>query len=170
MDTRHGIQTCAEASTAVSAIPPQYDKPHIPPGCVAGLIAAHADKPLANVDHELVLSRLRGGETPAQLGKSLGISHQAVYEWLLKNYPEDWAAISASKALARLEIAEAGMDEAEDQVSISKARESHRMGQWTLEKVARRMYGDPKHENTGVEITVVIARDGNPVTTIEHAK
>lgn len=132
----------------------RYDKPNIPEKCRAGLIAANAKKPLANADPEEVLKRLRSGESVRQLAASLGISHESTYEWLLRNCPEDWVSISAAKSLARMEKAEEAMDDADDNVKVAKARESHRMGAWTLERVARALYGDNKGQQGGVTINV----------------
>lgn len=142
---------------------------HVPEKCVAGLAKMNEGKPLAALagDTSQILDRLREGERVQDIAKELGIGAPKLYEWLLRHSPEEWAAVSAGKSLARLEQAETDLDAASDQVAISKARESHRMGQWTLEKVARRMYGDTKNDSGGVSIQVVIQRDGI-ATVIEN--
>jgi len=127
---------------------------------VNGLKAMNAGKPLTEfTDNPTpILDRLRNGESPSRIAATLGVSHQAVYEWLLTHHPEDWQAISASKSLARIEIAESDLDDYEaDGVAIARARESARLAQWSLERVARRMYGDTKSDG-GVTINLVLDR------------
>ena len=154
--------------TSLTEAPSDGFGSHVPERCKAGLAVANANKPLANCNHDEVLGRLRAGESPSQLAKSLGISHQAVYEWLIAHYPEQWMAISASKSLARIETAETSLDaETIDQVGISRARESARLAQWTLERTAKRLYGDAK-EGGGTVVNVLVQRDGVTVNTFEN--
>lgn len=146
--------------------------PPFPYNNSAGLAAANRGKPLAalNGDTSTILARLDGGESVQQIATDLGISHVSMYRWLLLHAPEEWSAISASRSLMRLEQAEKDMDEAKDQVSVSKARESHRMGAWTLERVASRLYG--AKPDGGVTVNVVIDRSCGtavePVTTVDQ--
>jgi hypothetical protein len=158
--------------SAPSAQVDPYDKPHIPEKCRAGLAAAHQDKPLAALagDTSQILERLIKGERAVDIAKDLGVHHTKLYAWLLRHSPEEWKAISAGKALARIEQAEEDMDAATDQVAVSKARESHRMGAWALERVARNLYGDNKADAGGVTVQVLIARDGAPNVTIEQGE
>jgi hypothetical protein len=134
---------------------------HVPEHCLSGLAVANADKPLAQLqgDTSGILERLKT-ERAVDIAQSLGVSHVALYAWLLKHCPEEWKAISAGKALARIEQAEMDMDAAKDQVAISKARESHRMGAWAAERVCRPIYGDTKQGNGDITVQVLIQRDG----------
>jgi hypothetical protein len=135
---------------------------HVPEKCRAGLEVANAGKPLAalNGDTTEILARLRNGARVQDLATEYGVGHPAMYEWLMRHCPDEWTAISAGKSLARMEQAEADLDAAQDNTQVSKARESHRMGQWTLERVARRLYGDSKPDSSGITVQVIVARDG----------
>lgn len=140
----------------------QEDRPSPPPfpyNNAAGRAVANAGKPLAalNGDASEILARLHNGEHVPDIAKELGVSDTALYGWLIRNSPEEWKAISSGKALARIEKAEKDMDAAADAVEVAKARESHRMGAWTLERVARCMYGEDKGGG-GVQINVVLDR------------
>lgn len=142
--------------------------PNVPEHCKAGLAVANANRPLAqfNGDTSSVLERLRNGERPVDVAKDLGVSHVALYAFLLRNSPEEWKAISAGKALARIEQAEVDMDAATDQTQISKARESHRMGAWAAERVARSIYGETKNGAGDITVQVLIQRDGEVQTNV----
>ena len=152
---------CGESSPPLDP----YDKPHIPERCRAALTVANAGKPLAELagDAEPILARLRDGERAMDIARDLGISDVALYAFLLRNAPDQWKAISAGKALARIERAEQDMDAAEDQVAVAKARESHRMGAWSLERVCRGIYGEQKNES-GTTVNVIIDRGTDTVT------
>lgn len=151
---------CGESS------PPQYNKPHIPERCRAGLTVANAGKPLAALDGnaEAILERLRQRESVKDIADSLGVSDVTVYGFLLRHAPDQWMEISAGKSLARIEKAADDLDTAEDQLTVSRARESARLAQWDLERAARKLYGDNKSENTGVTVNVIIDRGTDGVT------
>lgn len=145
--------------------------PNVPEPWKAGLAVANAGKVLAELDGDAspILARLREGESVAVVAKSIGISHVALYEWLIRHSPDEWRAISSGKALARIEQAESDMDAADDQVKIAKARESHRMGAWTAERVARAIYGDNKNSNGDITVQVLVQRgDGEPIAVGAH--
>ena len=141
---------------------------HVPDRCKAGLDVANAGKPLAAFggDPAQLLERLRGGETVPQIAAELGVSHVSMYGFLLRNAPEQWQEISAGRALSRLDKAETDLDTAEDQLTVSRARESAKLAQWNLERANRKLYGDSKPDNSGLTIQVLIARDGETQTRV----
>lgn len=145
---------------------------HVPAKCLAGLAAAHADKPLARFTGtpEVILSRLRNGENVTTVAAELEVSRTALYAWLLRNCAEEFMAISAGRSLSRIEQAETDLDaEESDQLKVTKARESARLAQWTLERASRRLFGDSKVESGGVTVQVLIVRDGETHTVIEDS-
>lgn len=143
----------------------------IPAKCVAGLAVMNAGKPLAGYEGDTteILSQLAAGSTVPDLAAKLGIHKASLYAWLLAHNPEEWKAIVASKALERVEKAEQDMDAADDQVKIAKARESHKMGAWALERVSRAIYGETKNGAGDITVQVLIARDGEVQTLIQGA-
>jgi hypothetical protein len=148
----------------------QYDKPHIPEHTRNGLAVANAGKPLAqhSENPEPILARLRNGESVAQVSQDLGISTIAFYAWAVRNCPDEFLAISAGRSLARIEEAEQTIDGAEDQLGVSKGRESARLAQWNLERANRKLFGDSKADSAGVVVQVLVQRDGETHTSIEH--
>lgn len=154
----HSVGFSASESASVSlAKADPFDRPGVPANARANIERLNANKPLANVDPADVLDKLYGGASVKDVAAEYGVSHAAMYAYLMRACPEQWLAISTGKSLERLENAEADMDEADDQLQVSKARESHRMGAWTLERVARAFFGDLKNQ-TAVSISVVIDR------------
>lgn len=149
----------------------QYDKPHIPEKCRNGLAVANEGKPLAEFskDPELILARLRGGESVAAVAADLGVSATAFYAWAVRNCPDEFLAISAGRSLARIEVAEQTIDDAEDQLAVSKGRESARLAQWHLERASRKLFGDSKAESGNVTVQVLIQRDGQIESVVTDA-
>jgi len=137
----------------------QYDKPGIPANTRAGLAAMNHDKPLAKIDDvDDILDQLRTGKSVIELAASIGISHQALYEWLIKRCPEDWQAIQAARQLARLDDCEQVFDnEGADGLAISRTREKTKLAQWHLERANRKLFGDSKSEGAG-KVQIVIQR------------
>lgn len=143
---------------------------HVPAKCLAGLAVLHADKPLAQYtsNPEIILSRLRNGETVMAVAADLEISKTALYAWLLRNCAEEFMAVSAGRSLSRIEQAESDLDSDDsDQLKVTKARESARLAQWTLERASRKLFGDAKPDSAGITVQVLIARDGEVQTLIE---
>lgn len=121
-------------------------------------------KPLATIGAETILERLRAGEKPVAIAADLKVSHVALYQFLIRNAPEEWASLSASRSLTKIEEAEDELGDAKlspDGVSVARSREKARLAQWNLERMAPRMYGDTKNQGNGVNIQVVIQRDGS---------
>lgn len=141
----------------------------LPANAMENIAKLNADKPLAalNGDATEILDRLRENETVQVIAVSLGITDQALYAFLLRNCPEQWAEISAGRALSRVQAAHEDLDQARDKLDVAKAREKARQAEWMLERVARRMYGDSKAEG-GVTVNVHVDRSCDGSVTIEQ--
>lgn len=146
---------------------------HVPDHVKPALMAANANRPLAQLESpQPILDRLEKGETAIQIAESLGISKVALYKYLLRQCPEEWTAMSAAMQLAKVDDAQAILDDplqASDNVTVARVRESAKLATWQLERVARKMYGQRDESQNGVNIQVVIAPvDGEQTVTIEH--
>ncbi len=141
----------------------------LPANAMANIAKLNADKPLAALDGDAtpILDRLRNDETAASVAQSFSVTTQALYAFLLRNCPEQWAEISAGRALTRVQAAHDDLDNATDKLDVAKAREKARQAEWMLERVARRMYGDSKAEG-GVTVNVHVDRSCDGVVTIEQ--
>lgn len=128
---------------------------------IAGWVAAgtakrEVDNPLVNLcgDCGPLLDGLRDGLTVEELAVELGVHKRSVYGYLLEFAPVEWAKFSAAYAASRLEDATTRLEGAGDQVAVSREAALARTAQWTLERLAPRLYG-AKGEG-GVVVNVVL--------------
>lgn len=131
--------------------------PNIPANCVNALAVAHQDKPLAqlNGDPSIILDALRTGESVPEIAQRLEISHQAIYEFLLKHCPDDWMSLQAARQLARLDDCEQVFDnENTDNIAVSRTREKTKLAQWHLERANRKLFGDNKINDLQVNVQI----------------
>src|SRR3990167_10559981 len=134
---------------------------HVPANARAGLTAMNAGKPLAalNGDVESIIAMFESGDTALQIAGKLGITHVALYKWLLRNCPEEWQAISAAKQLVKLDECEAVWDSKysgdarADGVTVSRTREKMKQAQWHLERANRKLFGDTKQIDINQSVT-----------------
>lgn len=117
-----------------------------------------------------LLLRLQEGGAVKDIARELGVTPQAVYQWLLRHCAQEWMAISAARALAQVESAEAELEGAQDNVAVSRARERLRAAQWHLERAARPLYGDTKADAGGVTVNVVLNPECGGVTVETESK
>lgn len=142
---------------------------HVPAHCLAGLEAAHADKPLAKYqgNAEPILARLRDGEKAKAIADSIGVSDVNLYAFLLRHAPQAWMELSAGRALSRKANAEELLDdETADKNTISRARTTAQLAQWDLERANRKLYGEVKNDSA-VTVQVLVSRDGDNPTAIQ---
>ncbi len=88
-----------------------------------------------------ILQAYLAGQTGAQIANTLGVTPEAVYMHLLRHAADEWRDHQAARALWRLERAEEKIGEAADGLALGRAREELRSAQWSLERLARRIYG-----------------------------
>lgn len=162
-------QTQAQPSPAQAPSPALLEhvrKPNIPEHTKKGLLAANQSRVLAS-NPELgksILPRYLAGESITAVAKDLGISTEAIYLYLLRNFPEEWKEAQSAKALAKHDIAEEQLDVAADGVSVGRAKEQARLQQWKLERVLRRIYGT---DSPGVQINVNVGDIANKIKDLE---
>ncbi len=145
---------------------------HVPMNARAGLEVMNAGKPLAALrgDPATILERLNAGESACGIAESLGISHVALYAWLLTHCPEEWRAVSAAKALTRFEKADADLNDplkTPDNVSVTRSANAARLAQWSLERTFPKIYADAKNGSEGVTVQVLIQRDGSTAIQVQ---
>lgn len=136
------------------------------PHWMNGLEAMNAGRPLAelNQDPAPIIAELRTGKNVRQVAAELSISHQALYEWLLKYAPDDFMSLSAARQLVRLDETDDVFDRPQDEdtrkdgLAITRAREKARNAQWHLERANRKLFGQDK----GLSISI------NNITSIER--
>lgn len=139
------------------------------PGRAKGLAAINQDRPLARLQGNAapILARLASGLSLVQVANEYGISREALGAWLLEYAPEEYRAISAGRALARLQAAEDSIEDATDRLDVAKGRELGKLAGWQLERLSKQ-YAANKDQNTGVNITVNVDRSCDGTITVEQ--
>ena len=142
------------------------------PHWMNGLEAMNKGRPLAelNQDPAPIIAELRTGKNVPTLALELGVSHQALYEFLLRYAPEDWQSLQAARQLSRLDECEQVFDSPQDEdvrkdgIAVTRAREKSRMAQWHLERANRKLFGQKvdieQNVNINQHLTVMLAPTG----------
>ena len=106
---------------------------------------------LDGVDAKGLLALYASGHRVRELAAQYGVQPITIYQFFLRNIPEDWQAAQKARALAMKEGGEDGLDDAKDPLDVAIAREKLRAGQWDLERVDRSNYG---RDETNININV----------------
>lgn len=119
----------------------------------------YADRPVANLrgDCSPIFEALSSGMTIRQVAESWGVKDYVLYEYLLAHAPERWASYSAAAAVGRMAKADESLEAAMDSVEVQKWAQIGRNAQWSLERMAPRLYG-AKQGSDGVNVVVNIDR------------
>ncbi len=108
-------------------------------------------KSLAKVNPQDVLDMFEQGMSMPKVAKAYGVTHQAMYRFLLTNAPNKWREYQSAKALSDLDESAEKLDNAKTQVQVSSAREKGAISRWILERACRGIYG---HDGALVQINV----------------
>ena len=129
---------------------------------------------LTTVSTQSILAAYEQGLDIPEQAKQYGVSHQAIYRHLLTKEPEAWKEYQAARALAELEEWDRAVKSAEDALALARAREGLRSAQWKLERLMRRLYGDDRGQQQGLEgritINIGVSRTGNLNVQAEDAQ
>jgi hypothetical protein len=94
-----------------------------------------------DLDPDAVLDRYLTEATTSQIAASYGVSRKTLVRWLVNERPEAWKKVQVIRALCRKEDADEGIETACDALSLARAREQLRSGQWDLERLDSGNYG-----------------------------
>ena len=100
-----------------------------------------------DLDPKFVLDLYLQHPTTSGIAQQLGVRRSSLTLWLRKRCPEDWKNVQIAKALMRKEDADYGLETAGDALTLARAREMLRSGQWDLERLDSHTWG-PKQELT----------------------
>ena len=121
-----------------------------------------------NLDPDSVLDRYLTESTTSQIAYDYGVSRKTLVRWLVEQRPEQWKKIQVIRALCRKEDGDEGIEVACDALSLARAREQLRSGQWDLERLDSKNYA-PKQEVTVVnEIKIDSVLEGSIQALIER--
>ena len=134
-------------------------------------------------DPKTIIALYLTGQDSSQISRQLGITRQALSQWLLKHSEDDWKTAQHVMAEERKARANDTLDQARDDLEactdiaqttlylarVRAAEASLKSAQWELERVSRRIYGDLKTEDSAgrVAININLGVAGAPQIAIE---
>ena len=96
---------------------------------------------------DLVIEQYLTESTTSQIAYEHGVSRKTLVRWLIEQRPDQWKKVQIIRALCRKDDGDEGIETACDALSLARAREQLRSGQWDLERLASSTWG-PKQEIT----------------------
>src|SRR3990167_5343168 len=99
------------------------------------------------LDPQAVLDRYLTESTTSQIAQEFGISRKTLIRWIRDVAPDQWKKVQVVRALCRKDDGDEGIEAACDALSLARAREQLKSGQWDLERLDSSNYG-PKQELT----------------------
>ena len=98
-----------------------------------------------NLDPDEVLAEYLAAATTSSIAARYGLSRKALVGWLRDKRPAAWKRVQVIRDLADKEDGRDGIAGAPDALSLARARELLKSGQWDLERLDSANYG-PKQE------------------------
>jgi hypothetical protein len=132
---------------------------------------------LPTIKPEDLLKRYQNGEFGTDIAKSLGVPHQAVYDYLLRHCEDEWKTAQIARAMAEwnaakeeyaklrkqaAEIAD-NIDAERVRIALACAREEAKSAGWELERLCNRLFGQKQEVNHTVSIVSALEK----VSTLE---
>ena len=105
---------------------------------IAGRIAASIP---ADQDPAPILAQYLTEARTSDIAAQYGVTRPALNMWLLDRAEDAWKKAQVARALSRKESAEDDLEDANDPLTLARARERLRGAQWDLERVFHRIYG-----------------------------
>ena len=99
------------------------------------------------LDPHAILERYLSEATTSGIAKDYGLTRHTLVRWLRTQLPHEWKQAQIVRALCRKDGADEGLEGAADALSLARARELLKSGQWDLERLDSANYG-PKQEVT----------------------
>lgn len=115
----------------------------------------------STLDPREVLDRYLTESTTSGIAAQYGISRKALVKWLRTTLPEAWKQVQIVRALCRKDDGDEGIEGAVDALSLARAREMLKSGQWDLERLDSSNYGDKQELTVKVkpEFMVLLKQD-----------
>ena len=98
-----------------------------------------------------VLDKYLTEQTTSQIAKHYGVSRKTLVGWLREVAADDWKRVQIVRALCRKEDGDEQIEFASDALSLARAREMLKSGQWDLERLDSPTYGQKSEVSLTVE-------------------
>lgn len=126
---------------------------------------------LAMIDPEPILQRINRGDSLRTIAADLNVSNVGLRAWLLREDAERYAEVVTAALTQRVAEADDRLEDAEDAVSIARAREMARFARMDLERRRPALYGQRTqvtHE-VGPDLGEVLMKAQQRVAQRTHA-
>ena len=90
-----------------------------------------------DLDPQTVLNQYLTEKTTSQIAKQYGLTRKSLVAWLRKIVPEQWYDVQAVRAFCRKDDGDEQLYTAADAISLARARELVRSGQFELQALDR---------------------------------
>lgn len=105
-----------------------------------------------DLNPDTVLERYLTESTTSQIAQEYGVSRKTLVRWLVEQRPAQWKQIQIIRALCRKEDGDEGIETACDALSLARAREQLRSGQFDLERLDAPTWGQQVRTDVNVNI------------------
>jgi hypothetical protein len=123
---------------------------------------------LTKADLPEIIQRYRSGESMLTIAKNSRVQSRQLYNWVMAEAGEEYAAIQTECFLNRIADADEMLLFAQDAVQVTRAREIARFARMDLERRRPHLYGQKQEMNVNNAITVIVQR-GGPTTSGSEA-
>lgn len=94
-----------------------------------------------DLDVDEVLAEYLAASTTSSIAARYGLSRKALVGWLREKRPDQWKRVQVLRALVQKEDSEEGLENANDALSLARARELLRASQFSLERLDSQTWG-----------------------------
>lgn len=118
---------------------------------------------------DTVIEQYLTESTTSQIAAAYGVSRKTLVRWLVEQRPNEWKKVQVIRALCRKEDADEGIEGACDALSLARAREQLRSGQWDLERLDSKNYGQKQELTVSVQPILTINAVRQDVASLPNA-
>ena len=118
------------------------------------------------LDPQVVLDRYLTESTTSQIAQEFGVSRKTLVRWIRDVAPDQWKKVQVVRALCRKEDGDEGIETACDALSLARAREQLKSGQWDLERLDSGNYGQKQEVTVSVKPEFVVMLKPQEVSNV----
>ena len=116
-----------------------------------------------------VLDRYLRADTTSSIAAEYGCSRKTLVAWLREKAPEAWKHVQIIRALEKKEVGDEMIEGSEDALSLARARELLKSGQWDLERLDSNNYGQKQEVTVSVQPVLTIIAVRQDVASLPNA-
>lgn len=94
---------------------------------------------------ENAADRIAKGELLQTIAEEIGVTKQCLSQWLLDDLPVEYHKAQRRGLIARIALADHGLDVAQTPLDLARAREQAKFARWDAERRLPRLFGQQTH-------------------------